>query len=131
MKLNVVLQIGNLVRDAEVVKLPNGKTKQIFTIAINDDYKKVGTEEWIPRPYFVNCYVIGKVYMDMKKGKRVLVNGKWVTKSYETDDKKKKTVTLLEVYALDFVEIAKIDGGESQQENNVKTKDDEGNIVPF
>ena len=66
----------------------------------------------------------------MKKGKRVLVNGKWVTKSYETDDKKKKTVTLLEVYALDFVEIAKIDGGESQQEKNEKSKE-EDEEVPF
>ena len=49
MKLNVFYGIGNLTRDSEIKTMPNGKTKQVFNIAINDDYKKAGTEEWIKR----------------------------------------------------------------------------------
>lgn len=102
MKLNQFYAIGNLVRDSEIKLMPNGKPKQVFTIAVNDDYKKAGTEEWIKRPYFLDCYVIGKEYQNLVKGKKVLVNGKIVTKNYEVQGAKKK-ITLVEVFALDYV----------------------------
>lgn len=102
MKLNNYYAIGNLVRDAEIVTMSNGKTKQVFTLAINDDYKKSGTEEWIQRPYFLSCYVVGKEYQNLLKGKRVMINGKIVTRNYEKN-KEKRTITLVEVFALDFI----------------------------
>ncbi len=102
MKLNQFYVIGNLVRDAEIVNMPNGKLKQVFTIAINDDYKKQGSDEWIKRPYFVDCYVVGKEYKGLTKGKKVLINGKIVTRNYEQNGAKKK-ITLVEVFTLDFM----------------------------
>lgn len=110
MKLNQVLLIGNLVRDAEIKQMSNGKNKQVFTIAVNDDYKKAGTEEWISRPYFLNCYVVGKEYKGLLKGKRVMINGKIITRNYEHNGVK-KTITLIEVYALDFL-VQKENGNE-------------------
>lgn len=104
MKLNEFKAIGNLVRDAEIVNMPNGKPKQIFTIAINDDYKKSGTEEWIKRPYFIDCYIVGKEYKDLTKGKKILINGKIVTRNYESNGAKKK-ITLIEVFTLDFIQM--------------------------
>ena len=102
MKLNQFFAI-----DAEILKKPNGKTKQVFSIAINDDYKKAGTEEWIPRPYFVDCYVVGKEYKNLTKGRKVIINGKIVTRNYEVQGAKKK-ITAIEVYALDFIQKAEV-----------------------
>lgn len=102
MKLNNYYVIGNLVKDAEIVTMSNGKTKQVFTIAVNDDYKKAGTDEWISRPYFLSCYIVGKEYQNLLKGKRVMINGKIVTRNYEKN-KEKRTITLVEVFALDFI----------------------------
>ena len=102
MKLNQFYVIGNLVKDSEIKVMPNGKNKQVFTIAINDDYKKQGSDEWIKRPYFVDCYVVGKEYKNLTKGKKVLINGKIVTRNYEQNGAKKK-ITLVEVFTLDFM----------------------------
>ena len=102
MKLNQYYVIGNLVRDAETKIMSNGKPKQVFTLAVNDDYKKAGTDEWIKRPYFLNCYVVGKEYQNLLKGKKVMINGKVVTKNYEHNGAK-KTITLVEVFALDYI----------------------------
>ena len=130
MKLNQFYAIGNLVRDAEIVKMPNGKTKQVFSIAINDDYKKAGTEEWIQWVYFLSCYIVGKEYNNMVKGTRVLINGKLVTRNYEKDGAK-KTITMVEVYALDFIKKEFIDSqvpANSTEEKSVEETDEE---VPF
>ena len=112
MKLNQFYGIGNLVRDAETKVMPNGKKKQVFTLAINDDYLKplpedateeqIKNREWIHRVYFLSCYVVGKEYQNLTKGKKVLINGKIVTKNYEVQGAK-KTIVMVEVFALDFM----------------------------
>lgn len=102
MKMNNYFVIGNLVRDAEIKVMPNGKNKQVFTIAINDDYKDKNSTEWIKRPYFLDCYVVGKEYKNLTKGKKIFINGKIVTKNYEVNGAKKKIV-LVEVFTLDFM----------------------------
>ena len=131
MKLNQFYVIGNLVKDAEIKVMPNGKNKQVFTIALNDDYKKTGTDEWIKRPYFIDCYVVGKEYKDLKKGKKVLINGKIVTRNYEQNGVKKK-ITLVEVFALDYM--AKVENG-VEETTSAKTTDDISNLdeeqLPF
>lgn len=131
MKLNEYRAIGNLTRDSEVVRMSNGKPKQVFTIAVNDDYKKAGTEEWIKRPYFIDCYVVGKEYKDLKKGKKVLINGKIVTRNYEQNGVKKK-ITVVEVFALDFM-VQKENGNDftEKAEVNGNIKDMSSEEVPF
>lgn len=133
MKLNNYFAIGNLVKDAETKVMSNGKKKQIFTIAINDDYKnkESQSDDWIHRAYFVNCYVVGKEYQNLTKGRKILINGKLVTKNYEKNTEK-RTLTMIEVFTLDFM---------YQKENGVeetvpaKTTDDISNLdeeqLPF
>lgn len=103
MKLNSVKIIGRIVRDAETKMTQNGKVRQYFSIAYNDDYKKQGTEEWVKRVYYFNCYA-WKEYEGMFKGARVLIIGKLVMLTYE--DKKtgeKKNIPYIEVVSLDFM----------------------------
>lgn len=121
MKLNQFYAIGYLVRDAEIKTMPNGKNKQVFTLAVNDDYKKAGSDEWIKRVYFVDCYVVGKEYQNLTKGKKVFVNGKMVTRNYEVQGAKKK-ITLVEVFALDFMK--QIENGNDELVP-VKTKNED------
>lgn len=102
MKLNQIFVIGNLVADAETNTISNGKKKQSFCIAINDDYKDKQTDGWIHRVYFMDCYVIGKEYIGLTKGRSVIINGKLITKNYEVEGQKKKYVAI-EVYTLDFM----------------------------
>lgn len=131
MKLNQFYAIGNLTRDSEIKTMPNGKTKQVFNIAINDDYKKAGTEDWIKRPYFVDCYVVGKEYKNLTKGKKVFINGKLVTKNYEVNGVKKK-ITLIEVFALDFMyqkDSSDYEVVKAEEKGNIKDMDEEE--VPF
>ena len=103
MKLNRVEIIGRVVRDAETKMTQSVKVRQYFSIAINDDYKKQGTEEWVKRVYFYSCYTL-KEYEGLFKGVRVLIVGKLITVTYE--DKKtgdKKTIPYIEVASLDFM----------------------------
>lgn len=102
MKLNQIFIIGNLVADAEDKVMSNGKHKQVFTLAVNDDYKTAGSDVWTKRAYFIDCFVIGKVYADLTKGRSVIINGKLITRTYEVSGVKKK-YTAIEVFTLDYM----------------------------
>ncbi|MBR2505391.1 MAG: single-stranded DNA-binding protein [Bacilli bacterium] len=141
MKLNQFYAIGNLVRDSEVKVMPNGKPKQVFTVALNDDYKKalpynateeqINNQEWIHRAYFIDCYVVGKEYKGLTKGKKVFINGKLVTRNYEVNGVRKK-ITLIEVFALEFM--AQKESGDYEivkAEENADIKDTDTEDVPF
>lgn len=103
MKLNRLEIIGRLVRDAEIKMTQTGKIKQYFSIAFNDDYKKQGTDEWVKRVYFFNCYA-WKEYEGMFKGTKVFIVGKLVNITYA--DKKtgeQKSLPYVEVVSLDLI----------------------------
>lgn len=138
MKLNRIEIIGRLVRDAETRMTQTGKIKQSFSIAYNDDYKKQGTEEWIKRVYYFNCYA-WKEYEGMFKGTKVFIAGKLVNLTYE--DKKtgeKKSLPYIEVVSLDFIADNKTaqqpqpeqQAEQPQQEYPIK-EEDFSNEVPF
>ena len=115
MKLNRLEIIGRLVRDAEIKMTQRGKIRQFFSIAFNDDYKKQGTEEWVKRVYFFNCYA-WKEYENMFKGAKVMIIGKLVMLNYE--DKKtgeKKSVPYIEVVSLEFIADKKPTAQQEQQ----------------
>lgn len=102
MKLNQIYIIGNLVKDAETKEMQNGKKKQIFTLAVNDDYKPTNSTEWVKRAYFIDCYIMGKEYNNLKKGTSVFVTGKLISRTYEVSGQKKK-YTAIEVNGIEFV----------------------------
>lgn len=139
MKLNRVALEGNLCSDAQVIDTSTGKQLQKFTIGVNDDYKPSGSKEWIKRSYFVNCYCTTKVYDGLKKGVRVNIDGKLITKEYEKEGQK-RTYTSVEVYQLSLVNTisknvnTKVEEKEKEDNskyvsNDVNVADDED--VPF
>lgn len=103
MKLNQFYAIGFLTKDAEIKAYKSGVKRQDFTLAINDDYKKSGTDEWIKRPYYINCFSVGKTYDGLFKGVKVIIDGKIVQRNYETKEGQKKTYYGVEVYTLDLM----------------------------
>ena len=102
MKLNQIFIIGNLVKDSELKVMSNGKKRQSFTLAVNDDYKPAGSAEWVKRAYFIDCYIIGKEYTNLIKGKSIFVSGKLISRTYEVSGQKKKYIAI-EVNGIDFV----------------------------
>lgn len=84
--LNLCQFIGNMGKDPEVKYLPDGKAVSNFSIACADDYKdaqgkKVEKTNWIP------CVAFGRVGEIVgeycRKGSKVYVSGKQVTRSWQ------------------------------------------------
>ena len=133
MKLNRVTLEGNLTQDAEVKATTTGKKLQRFTLAVNDDYKPSGSTEWVKRVYYVDCYCSTKIYDGLKKGVRVNIDGKLITKNW--DDPKtqtKRKFTNIEVFGLSIVKTNAQLEEESIKIPYTKTEDIEEEIsVPF
>ncbi|HNV72592.1 MAG TPA: single-stranded DNA-binding protein [Candidatus Ozemobacteraceae bacterium] len=94
--LNRVFLVGNLTRDPELNYTPQGTAVGKFSIAVNRQYK--GSDgEMKKQTDFFNIVVWGKTGETCKKfltkGRSVLVEGRLQNRSYETQDKQKRTVT--------------------------------------
>lgn len=86
--LNRVELLGNLTKDPELRFAPNGKAVIKFTVATNHSYKdKEG--EWQQIPQFTNVVFWGNsakiIGQKVKKGNRIYVEGRLVTKTYEQE----------------------------------------------
>lgn len=94
--LNRVFLVGNLTRDPELNYTPQGTAVGKFSIAVNRQYK--GSDgELKKQTDFFNIVAWGKTGETCKKfltkGRSVLVEGRLQNRSYETQDKQKRTVT--------------------------------------
>ncbi|MBF0408417.1 MAG: single-stranded DNA-binding protein [Candidatus Riflebacteria bacterium] len=115
--LNKVLLIGNLTRDPELKFTPQGTAVAKLGIAVNRQYK--GSDgEWKKQTDFFNIVVWGKAGENcskfLTKGRSVFVEGRLQTRSYETQDKQKRTV--VEVVA-DNVQFLGPVGGQRSSED--------------
>lgn len=92
--INQNILIGNLTADAEVFVTSTGKTRTSFTVAVNEKYYRDGEEQ--EATYFIRCVAwnkLGENASSLKKGDRVIVLGKQVTRSYEDNSGNKKYIT--------------------------------------
>jgi len=94
--LNKVFLIGNLTRDPELKFTPQGTAVAKLGIAVNRQYK--GSDgELKKQTDFFTVVVWGKTGENcskfLSKGRPVFVEGRLQTRSYETQDKQKRTVT--------------------------------------
>ncbi len=94
--LNKVFLIGNLTRDPELRFTPQGTAIAKFGIAVNRQYK--GSDgEFKKETNFFNIIVWGKAGENcskfLTKGRAVHVEGRLQNRTYETQDKQKRTVT--------------------------------------
>jgi len=92
--LNRVFLIGHLARDPEMRYTPSGTAVTTFTLAVSRPKTKDGAEQ---QPDWINCVVWQKTAENcanfLRKGSKVLLEGRIQTRSYDDKEGKKRYVT--------------------------------------
>jgi len=93
---NKVQLIGNLGNDPEIITMENGNKLAKFSIATNESYKnsegeKVTDTQWHNIVAWGKMAEIAENYL--AKGKEVMIEGKLMSRSYETKDGEKRYIT--------------------------------------
>lgn len=95
--LNKVMLIGNLTRDPELRYTPQGVPVCDLGIATNRSWKNQETNEWQEETEFHNVSVwrnqAERVAEQLSKGKKVYVEGRLQTRSWETPEGEKRYKT--------------------------------------
>lgn len=99
---NQVVLVGNLTDDPELRYTPSGTPVASFTVAINRRFRDQATGEWKDGDTsFFRCNVwrqqAENAAESLSKGTRAIVAGRLKTRSWETPDGQKRTVTEIEV----------------------------------
>lgn len=104
--LNKVFLMGNLTRDPELKYTPQGTAVAKFSIAVNRQFKG-GDGEMKKEVNFFNIVVWGKSGENcskfLSKGRPVFVEGRLQNRTYETQDKQKRTVTEIIADSVQFL----------------------------
>lgn len=93
---------GNLIGDPELRFTPSGAAVANFRVASNPKTFNRQTNEWVDgNPLFINCSVwrqqAENVTESLARGDRVILEGILSTRTYETKEGEKRSVTELEV----------------------------------
>ena len=107
MSLNKAMIIGNLGRDPEMRYTQGGQAVTQFTVAVNRNYKDA-SGEWKEETEWFRVVAWGplaeRTAENLRKGRKVYVEGRLQTRSWEDKDGQKRYTTELvasEVKALD------------------------------
>lgn len=99
MSINKVFISGNLTRDCELRANTSGTPILGFGVAVNDRIKNQQTGEWEDRPNFIDCAVFGAradaLSKILKKGMKVVIEGKLRYSSWEKDGQKRSKVEVI------------------------------------
>ena len=105
--------VGNLGRDPEMRYTPNGRPVTEFSVAVNQSTKNQQTGEWVEATDWFRVSAWGnlaeRTAENLRKGNRVLVDGRFRTREYETKDGRKGLsleITADQVLSLDRREAA-------------------------
>jgi len=107
--LNEVTLMGNVTKDPDLRYTPSGAGVLSFSMATNRRYKK--GEEWVDEPSFHNIVVWNsaeQLAQRVKKGTRLIVQGRLQTRSW--DDKEGKKQYKTEVVSDKTILIARYEG---------------------
>lgn len=120
--VNKVILLGNLGKDPDVLNLDNGMKKTSFPLATTENYKdkdgnKVNKTEWHKIVSFGKVAEIAETYL--RKGNKVYIEGKLVSRSWEDKDGNKRYIT--EVLLNNLVMLG----------SNEKPIQDDNDDVPF
>ena len=102
--MNIAIMTGRLTRDPEVRVTQNGNSVATFSLAVDRRYKKEGQ----PTADFISCVAWGRTAETIgqycAKGKKIGVEGRIQTRTYETNDGSKRYVTEVIVDSFEFLE---------------------------
>jgi single-strand DNA-binding protein len=94
---NIVIQTGNLTRDVEKRTSPGGTVIANIRIGVNGRRKE--GDEWVDKPNFFTVTTFGKQAENdakyLKKGRRILVEGRLDWSEYEKDGEKRQGVQII------------------------------------
>jgi single-strand DNA-binding protein len=94
---NTVVLTGNLTRDVETRQSPGGTLIGNIRIGVNGRRKE--GEQWVDKPNFFSVTTFGKSAENaakyLKKGRRVLVQGRLDWSEYEKDGEKRQGVQII------------------------------------
>lgn len=112
--MNQVTLLGRLTRDPELKYTPSGKAFCRFSIAINREFNREETD-------FINCVAWDKraetIAEYLRKGRRILVQGRIQTGSYDKDGQKVYTTDII-VDKFEFIDSANSNNnGQSNSSN--------------
>ncbi len=111
--MNQVTLLGRLTRDPELKYTPSGKAFCRFSIAINREFNREETD-------FINCVAWDKraetIAEYLRKGRRILVQGRIQTGSYDKDGQKVYTTDII-VDKFEFIDSANGNNGQSNSSN--------------
>lgn len=96
--VNQVILLGNLTRDPEVRQTPSGQSVCSFSLALNRAYKGQNGE-WQEATDYIDVVAWGplgeRVGQYLSKGRRVLVQGRLQSRSWEQEGQKRSKVEVL------------------------------------
>jgi single-strand DNA-binding protein len=112
MDLNKIFLTGRLGDSPELKYTPDGKAVASFDIAVNSGYGDNKKATWIKivtwEKTAENCA------NHLKKGSRVLVEGKLSIRQYETQDGQKRKAAEVVASFVQYLDRAKDDGGQAE-----------------
>ena len=95
--LNQCNFIGNLGQDPEIREMASGKVIANFSIASGDDYKNKESGEKVERTNWIRCVAfepISRIVNEyVKKGDKIFVSGKQVTRKWQDSEGKDRYTT--------------------------------------
>jgi len=135
--MNRVFLMGNLTRDPELKQIPSGRSVADMRLAVNERYKdKEG--ETRESACFVDVAAWGKQAelcdRYLSKGSPILVDGKLLMDSWETDDGQRRSRLKVQAYRVQFVGGRKSSDGQSadtEREAVAVAGHDEDDSLPF
>lgn len=96
--INRVIISGNLTRDAELRSTQSGISVLSMGVAVNDS-RKNANGEWEDYANFIDCVMMGsradKLAQHLKKGTKVVVEGKLRWSQWEKDGQKRSKVEVV------------------------------------
>lgn len=110
--MNKVILYGRLTRDPEIRYTAGQENKAVarFNLAVDREYKKDGEAQ----ADFISCVAFGKtaefIEKHIRKGSKILLEGRWQTGSYEKDGHKYYTNDCI-VEQVEFGESKKAEAG--------------------
>ncbi len=131
---NRVLLIGNLTRDPELRYTPNGSPVANLRLAINRTYRTQSGEQK-EEVCYVGIIAWGKQAEScseyLTKGSPVFVEGRLQSRSWETEDGKKRSVLEVVAERIQFLGKRGIPTSEVRESLPEETEGDQSSAVPF
>lgn len=114
--MNKFICVGRLTKDPELQTTTSGKSLARFSVAVKRDYATDGQIECD----FFNCVVWGAFAETcnkyLKKGSKVIVEGRLNTRTYESNDGTKKLIYEINATNVEFLSNTKTSGQENKED---------------